>query len=85
MATKAAQATVTACPPSAVVDMIVPWSQVHEGDLALYLGRLDEVTGILPYPVRIEGAAPRVQVHHGGSWHCLKADDLTAVRRYTEG
>jgi|SRR5581483_9074476 len=70
------------CPPSGVRDMIVQWPDVKPGDLAIYLGRLDLVEDVAG---PADWAPGRVRILHGGSWHCPRADEWTAVRRYVEG
>lgn len=71
------------CPPSAVVDMIVPWTEVGEGDLVLWDGefRLVERNWIWHGPnVRL------VQLDGDRDGHgTIPYGTYAAVRRYDTG
>ena len=86
--------TTRTCPPSAVVDMIIPWREVTAADLVV-------LDGVLTTPERVHlyediwnretgETFIRVDVSHRlGNGHLVtceqRGDSLTAVRRYTEG
>jgi hypothetical protein len=82
-----------ACPPSAVTDTVVPWTDrdgllnVAPGDLVLHAGRFERVTAIEPAEWIGERGRAGVRVEVTGVMlHCsFPADSLVAVRRYTEG
>lgn len=73
--------TTRTCPPSAVVDMIVTWDEVQDGDLVLGLDGLLDVATVMP-----QGSAwcpeGRVSICIGGRWFTPRKDRYTAVRRY---
>jgi hypothetical protein len=82
MTTTDAQTETRTCPPSAVHDMILPWSDVREGDLVLAGGQLylvREITNALApgwLEIGLEGSLMELRKEH---------DHLTAVRRYDTG
>jgi hypothetical protein len=80
MTTTPAQAPGT-CPPSAVVDQIIPWAEVREGDLVLWNGELRLITRLIDYDgeplMWFDGSKT------GGG--VLPCGNYAAVRRYAEG
>lgn len=74
-----------ACPPSSVVDMIVPWEDVLEGDLMLWDGELRPIERIAPYGQRDQGVWA-VEFADIPGEVCIPAGTYAGVRRYiTEG
>lgn len=71
------------CPPSAVHDMILPWSEVRDGDLVLWHGELRTVDWILPLADHPDLRA----FHLDGDFTTIgvAGEDLTAVKRYDTG
>lgn len=74
----------TKCEPSAVVDQIVPWSGVREGDLMLWDGEFRPVNRVAPYGRRDQGVWA---VHFADvpGEACLPVGAYVAVRRYVTG
>ena len=70
------------CPPSAVADKILPWSEVREGDLVLWDGEFRLVAWNSPVsdaePLRIVLLADENHV-------VIPCGTYAAVRRYVEG
>ena len=69
------------CPPSAVVDMILPWSEVSEGDLILWHGEIRPVERVAPYGRRDEGVWA-VGFSDVPGEVCIPVGTYAAVRRY---
>lgn len=84
-------ATTRTCPPSAVVDMIVPYGDVRAGDLTLHDDQLIVAENVNAYTDTWQGHEwPRVDITYLGENGMrftfeAHADRYTAVRRYTEG
>jgi hypothetical protein len=70
------------CPPSAAVDMIVPWPDVQPGELVLWDGELQPVEQNLAWA---EDASVRIVKLAGEVSHVIPCGTYAAVRRYTEG
>jgi len=69
------------CPPSAVHDQIVPWSEVREGDLVVWDGEFCLLTHLMDY----DGEP---LMWFDGSKHgpgVIPCGTYAAVRRYVEG
>jgi hypothetical protein len=69
------------CPPSAVVDMILRWDEVREGDAVLHSGHLSPVE---QWHLHVNRPDLYVTVRIDGLWSTVQRDWLTAVRRYSE-
>ena len=70
-----------ACPPSAVVDQIVPWPDVREGELVVWDGEFRLVTRLIDY-----AGVPLMWFDyskHGPG--VIPCGSYAAVRRYVEG
>ena len=67
-----------------VADQILPWSEVCEGDLALYLGILRQVETARPCWMLNMGNRVRVKFDEYQHPRYLPPHDYTAVRRYVE-
>jgi hypothetical protein len=69
-----------ACPPSSVVDQIIPWADVRTGDLVLWDGefRYAEMTGYL-------GHQRAVLLDGESGVGTIPCGTYAAVRRYVEG
>jgi hypothetical protein len=69
-----------ACPPSSVVDQIIPWADVRTGDLVLWDGefRYAEMTGYL-------GHQCAVLLDGESGVGTIPCGTYAAVRRYVEG
>lgn len=82
MTTTEETSTAIACPPSAVVDQIVPWPDVQPGELVLWDGELCPVERNLAY-----AGDPRIRLITlaGGAVEMIPVGTYAAVRRYTEG
>lgn len=72
------------CPPSSVVDQIVHWDEVREGDLMLWDGDFRPVNRIAPYGVRDQGVWA-VEFTDIPGEVCIPVGTYAAVRRYVEG
>jgi hypothetical protein len=70
------------CPPSAVVDQIIPWEELRGGDLVLYKGdlivaeKVSRTQGLTSFAA-ILPLDREVQIY--------QLSDYVAVRRYVEG
>jgi hypothetical protein len=81
MNTATGKAKIT-CPPSAVVDQILPWSDIEAGNLVLFEGGLH-----LLVKAHMGATFGRVRLVRGGETQDAHVTPgaLTAVRRYMEG
>lgn len=69
------------CPPSAVVDQIIPWPDVREGDLVLWDGEFRLITGLVDWD-----GEPLMWFDCGKAGPgVLPCGTYAAVRRYQEG
>jgi hypothetical protein len=68
------------CPPSAVVDQIIPSADVRIGDLVLWDGELRQVTGTHVFQPTMQ---PMIGVD--GEPSTIPCGTYVAVRRYQEG
>lgn len=69
------------CPPSSVVDMIVCWPKVREGDLVLWDGEFRLVERINP----MDDGNHAVVLDDGPLGGVIPVGTYAAVRRYVEG
>lgn len=81
--TQASAPAVRACPPSDVVDQIVPWDQVLAGDLVLWDGELVPVESNEPYST--DDTLRLVRLAGDVMPGCIPCGRYAAVRRYSEG
>lgn len=72
--------TTLSCPPSAVVNLILAWPEVGEGDLILWDGEFHLVTGKSDYD-----GEPLVWLDGEGGMGTIPLGTYVAVRRYDTG
>lgn len=81
MTTTTETTTTRTCPPSAVVDQIVPWLAVQPGEVVLWDGEFRHVEHINPMDYGNPAFVLDGDTHNG----TIPVGDYAAVRRYTEG
>jgi hypothetical protein len=73
------------CPPSEVVDQIIPWFEVQEGEAVLYNGQLHELVCMWPWIPGTPQVGIRLMRESETRDYGVDSNDYAAVRRYVEG